>query len=71
MSATLPKTALLAFATLLLAMVALVTDIISPYAGDAITTPAQVLEVPAPSPLRVPAKSGASDVAFISSHPAS
>lgn len=67
----LPKTALLALATLLLAAVALVTDIISPYAGDAAPKPAQVQQVPAPLLLRVPTKAGASEVAFISSHPAS
>jgi hypothetical protein len=71
MSANLPKTALLAFATLLLAAAALVTDIISPYAGDAVTKPAQVQQVPAPASLRVPVKAGPSEVAFISSHLAS
>lgn len=71
MSASLPKTALLALATLLLAVAALVTDIISPYAGDAVTKPAQVQQVPASSPLKVPAKSGPSEIAYISSNPAS
>lgn len=71
MSANLPKTVLLAIATLLLAVAALVTDVISPHAGIPVMTPAQVLEVPAPSPLRVPVRTGPSDVAFISSHPVS
>lgn len=71
MSATLPKTALLALATLLLAVAALVTDIISPYAGDATTKPAQVQQVPAPTQLRVPVKAGPSEFAFISSPRAS
>ena len=71
MSANLPKTVLLATATLVLAVAALVTDIISPYAGDAATKPTQVLDVPAHPQLRVPAKTGPSEMAFISSHPAS
>ncbi|WP_137042558.1 hypothetical protein [Pseudolabrys sp. FHR47] len=71
MSAYLPKTVLLAAATLLLATAALVTDIISPYAGGAANKPAQVLEMPAPSQLRVPVKIGPSDIAFISSRHAS
>ncbi|RDV03957.1 hypothetical protein [Undibacter mobilis] len=69
MSANLPKTVLLATATLLLALAALVTDIISPYADVAVTKPAQVQQVP--SSLRVPVRTGPSEVAFISSHPAS
>ena len=71
MSAYLPKTVLLAAATLLLATATLVTDIISPYAGGPVTKPAQVLELPAPSQFRVPVKAGPSNIAFISSHPAS
>lgn len=71
MSTNLPKTVLLATATLLLAAAALVTDIISPYAGGAVTKPAQVLDMPAPSQLRVPVKAGPSDIAFISSRHAS
>lgn len=71
MSAYLPKTVLLAAATLLLATAALVTDIISPYAGGAANKPAQVLEMPTPSQLRVPVKAGPSDIAFISSRHAS
>ncbi|HWK93814.1 MAG TPA: hypothetical protein VNR39_00185 [Pseudolabrys sp.] len=71
MSANLPKTVLLATATLLLAAAALVTDIVSPYAGGAATKPAQLLELPSPSQLRVPIKTGPTDLAFISSHPAS
>jgi hypothetical protein len=65
----LPKTVLLATATLLLAAAALVTDIISPYASG--TKPAQVIELPAPSQLRVPVKAGPTDLAFISSRHAS
>jgi hypothetical protein len=73
MSARLPKTVLLAIATLLLAVAALVTDVISPYAGHlgGIATPAQVQQVPKLSPLRVPAKDGPRDLAFISSRPMS
>ena len=68
-----PKTILLAIATLLLAVVALVTDVISPYAGniDGATAPAQVRQEPRPSPFRVPAKEGPRDIAVISSHPMS
>jgi len=71
MSTSLPKTVLLATATLLLAAAALVTDIISPYAGGAATAPAQVIDLPAPSQLRVPMKTGPTDFAFISSRHAS
>jgi len=71
MSTNLPKTVLLATATLLLAVATLVIDIISPHAGGAMTKPAQVLELPAPSQLRVPVKAGPSDIAFISSRHAS
>ena len=71
MSTHLPKTALLALAALLLAVAALVTDVISPYAGDAVMAPAQVQQVPAPAILRVPVKTGPSELAFISSHRAS
>lgn len=69
MSASLSKTVLLATATLLLAAAALVTDIISPYAGG--PKPAQVIELPTPSQLRVPVKAGPTDLAFISSRHAS
>lgn len=71
MSTSLPKTVLLATATLLLAAAALVTDIISPYAGGTATKPAQVIELPAPSQLRVPMKASPTDLAFISSRHAS
>jgi len=67
----LPKTALLALATLLLAIAALVTDVISPHAGGAVMAPAQVQQVPAPAQLRVPMKTGPSELAYISSHLAS
>ena len=68
-----PKTVLLAIATLLLAVAALVTDVISPYAGnlDGVTAPAQVRQEPRTSPLRVPAKESPRDIALISSHPKS
>ena len=71
MNASLPKTVLLAIATLLLAVAALVTDVISPYAGhlDGVSTPAQVRQEPRLSPLRVPV--GPRDIAYISSHPMS
>lgn len=71
MSAYLPKTVLLATATLLLALAALVTDIVSPYSGVAVTRPAQIHQAPAASPLRVPVKSGHSDIALLSSRRAS
>jgi len=67
MSSILPKTVLLAAATLLLAVAALVTDVISPHAGDAVMTPAQVQQVPAPATIRVPVNTGPSELAFISS----
>ena len=68
-----PKTVLLAIATLLLAVAALVTDVISPYAGniDGVATPAQVRQEPKASPYRVPARDQAREIAFISSHPLS
>jgi len=71
MSSILPKTVLLAAATLFLAVAALVTDVISPHAGDAVMSPAQVHQVPAPAILRVPMKTGPSELAFISSRIAS
>ena len=64
-----PKTILLAIATLLLAVVALVTDLVSPYAGG-ITTPVQVQQTRERAPLRVPPKHER-DIAFISAHPMS
>jgi len=53
----LPKTIILAIATLLLAVAALVTDRVSPYAGgvDRANSPAQV-QMPDRSPLRVPVR---------------
>ena len=65
-----PKTILLAIATLLLAVAALVTDLVSPFAGD-VTAPAQVQQIQERSPLRVPAKHDIRDIAFISSYPVS
>jgi hypothetical protein len=67
-----PKTILLAIATLLLAVAALVTDVISPYAGhmDGVSAPVQVRQTPAPSPLRVPPRD-VRDIAVISSNPMS
>ena len=52
-----PKTIILAIATLLLAVAALVTDLVSPYAGgsDRAVAPAQV-QIPDRSPLRVPVR---------------
>lgn len=52
-----PKTIILAIATLLLAVAALVTDLVSPYAGgiDRATSPVRV-EMPGPSPYRVPVR---------------
>lgn len=68
-----PKTVLLAIATLLLAAVALVTDLVSPYAGDigGVRAPAQVQQIPDRAPLRVPVRHELRDIAFISSHPMS
>ncbi|MBS0247255.1 MAG: hypothetical protein JSR61_11595 [Proteobacteria bacterium] len=66
-----PKTILLAIATLLLAMAALVTDLVSPYAVDGVRAPAQVQQIQERSPLRVPAKHQLRDIAFISSYPVS
>jgi hypothetical protein len=53
----LPKTIILAIATLLLAVAALVTDLVSPYAGgvDRANSPAQV-QMPDHSPYRVPVR---------------
>lgn len=61
-----PKTALLAAATLLLAMAALVTDVVSPYSGPSVMKPAQVRGGPAPS-LRVPVTTGPREFALIGS----
>lgn len=68
-----PKTILLAIATLLLAVVALVTDLVRPYAGDigSVRAPAQVQQMPDRAPLRVPVRHDFRDVAFISSNPLS
>ena len=57
MSRNLPKTIILAVVTLLLAIAALVTDLVSPYAGsiDRAISPAQV-EMPGRSPYRVPVR---------------
>ena len=68
-----PKTVLLAIATLLLAVVALVTDLVSPYAGgiSGVHAPAQVQQIPDRAPLRVPVKHEMRDIALISSHPMS
>ncbi len=55
-----PKTIILAIFTLLLAVAALVTNVVRPYAGSADSTastaPIQSLQ-PARSPLRVPVRS--------------
>ena len=68
-----PKTVLIAIATLLLAVAALVTDVISPYAGNlnGVATPVQVQQEPRQAPLRVAPKHEIRDIAFISSHPMS
>jgi hypothetical protein len=54
-----PKTIILAIFTLLLAVAALVTNVVRPYAGGtdstASTAPIQATQ-PAPSPLRVPVR---------------
>ncbi|MFA6267301.1 MAG: hypothetical protein WC670_16475 [Pseudolabrys sp.] len=69
------KTILLASATLLLAVAALVTDLVTPYAGNidstGINAPAQVQQIPARAPMRTPAKIEIRELADISSHPAS
>ena len=55
-----PKTIILAIATLLLAVAALVTDLVSPYAGgiDRANSPVQVerVQIPGHSPYRVPVR---------------
>ena len=68
-----PKTVLLAIATLLLAVVALVTDLVSPYAGgiNGVRAPAQVQQIPDRAPLRVPVKHDIRDIAYVSSNPMS
>jgi hypothetical protein len=60
MSRNLPKTIILAVATLLLAVAALVTDLVSPYAGgiDRAASPAQV-QMPDRSPYHVPVRAEA------------
>ena len=60
MSTNLPKTIILAIATLLLAVAALVTDLVSPYAGgiDRANPPVRVeqVDIPNHSPYRVPVR---------------
>ncbi len=60
MRINLPKTIILAIATLLLAVAALVTDLVSPYAGgiDRANSPVQVerVQIPDHSPYRVPVR---------------
>jgi hypothetical protein len=62
-----PKTIILAIATLLLAVAVLVTDLVSPYAGGAgravsNSAPAQV-QMPARVPVRIPARIEAREIA--------
>jgi hypothetical protein len=55
-----PKTIILAIFTLLLAVAALVTNVVRPYAGDADSSTASTAPIqanqPARSPLRVPVR---------------
>lgn len=66
-----PKTIILAIFTLLLAVAALVTNVVSPYPGgvdSAASATRTQIQAPARSPLRAPARGQVMQASNVSSH---